>query len=332
MRAFDEANPTSYAFSLNRGLTQHQCHDILNHTVPFLGTAIISSANMWSTLLPLLPLILAVSSASTSSLSHTTTLHYTPISNPPSNPHPLATISYDPVTSQTSLDTWTPPKVPEQQDHTSSASNLPLIKILSESGSSTLTSLAIFNNLTSSDGAAAGIIINLTLSPDFTVHSAHLTTSPSTSSSPDSTAAKPISKLTKSGKPKSQARLEREAREAARDAKLAEKARSRSLKKSSSTLPAAGASSPPSPPKPTTQNASKFGNIQINLQTPVTGPAPKLAPPRQPRLAADGTVIPPGQPGSQEAEEEKVEKNFFQKYWWVFLVITVLALGGSGEK
>ncbi|KAE8348005.1 hypothetical protein BDV28DRAFT_144548 [Aspergillus coremiiformis] len=30
--------------------------------------------------------------------------------------------------------------------------------------------------------------------------------------------------------------------------------------------------------------------------------------------------------------EEAVEKTFFQKYWWVFLIITFLAMSGSGEE
>ncbi|KAE8148842.1 hypothetical protein BDV25DRAFT_157398 [Aspergillus avenaceus] len=30
--------------------------------------------------------------------------------------------------------------------------------------------------------------------------------------------------------------------------------------------------------------------------------------------------------------DEVVEKTFFQKYWWVFLIITFLALSGSGEE
>ncbi|KAI9885823.1 MAG: hypothetical protein M1823_002402 [Watsoniomyces obsoletus] len=60
-------------------------------------------------------------------------------------------------------------------------------------------------------------------------------------------------------------------------------------------------------------------DIQVELVRATPGPEPIL---NQPLVLDDQGKIP----------EPPVEKSFFQKYWWVFLAITMLAMAGSGEK
>jgi hypothetical protein len=54
------------------------------------------------------------------------------------------------------------------------------------------------------------------------------------------------------------------------------------------------------------------------------GPSPKLNTRKPPVVGADGREVP------QEAEQP--EKTFFQKYWWVFILVSVFALAGGGDK
>ncbi|KAF7591748.1 hypothetical protein BBP40_001128 [Aspergillus hancockii] len=68
---------------------------------------------------------------------------------------------------------------------------------------------------------------------------------------------------------------------------------------------------------PTIVSTSTSPNVEL---VPVeAGPRPRLN--RPVVVGPDGTN-----------PEEVIEKTFFQKYWWVFLIITFLAMSGSGEE
>jgi hypothetical protein len=56
----------------------------------------------------------------------------------------------------------------------------------------------------------------------------------------------------------------------------------------------------------------------------MSGPVPKLNSRKPTVVGPDGKESP--------AEGEVSEKSFFQKYWWVFLILTVVAMAGSGDK
>ncbi|KKY17569.1 hypothetical protein UCRPC4_g05470 [Phaeomoniella chlamydospora] len=269
-----------------------------------------------STAALLLPSLFALSASAASPLPFITHLSYSPVSDS-SNPQPLATISYDPARFTTDLQSWTPPNsLAEPLD---SETNRPLVKVLTESGTSTLTSIGVFNEtLISDDGP--GITIKLALDPEGNVFNAFVTSAVA----PPGT--KKISKTTPDGKPKSKARLEREAREAAREAKAAAQAASRSAKKAASTA----AMQPVTTTTVITSTSTAFPKIQVQLLPSVPGPFPKLAPPRAPKLAADGSQLPAGAQGDDD--EQKVEKTFLQKYWWIILLISVFALTGGGDK
>ncbi|OGM40396.1 hypothetical protein ABOM_010807 [Aspergillus bombycis] len=63
-----------------------------------------------------------------------------------------------------------------------------------------------------------------------------------------------------------------------------------------------------------------------NTTSPIMKLIPLEAGPR-PHLNRPVVVTPDG-----TIPEDVVEKTFFQKYWWVFLIITFLAMSGSGEE
>ncbi|KAI9373985.1 hypothetical protein BJX61DRAFT_353020 [Aspergillus egyptiacus] len=71
----------------------------------------------------------------------------------------------------------------------------------------------------------------------------------------------------------------------------------------------------------TTSSSSSSSSeiLRVQLVTDQTGPRPHLN--RPVVLRPDGKV-PEGEP----------EKTLFQKYWWVFLIITFLAMSGGGEQ
>jgi hypothetical protein len=70
--------------------------------------------------------------------------------------------------------------------------------------------------------------------------------------------------------------------------------------------------------------AEDFANVRVELITPTPGPMPKLNSRKPTIIGPDGKEAP--------AEGEVPEKSFFQKYWWVFLLLTVVAMAGSGDK
>ena len=64
------------------------------------------------------------------------------------------------------------------------------------------------------------------------------------------------------------------------------------------------------------------GNVWINLRAPTPGPTPALIERKAPVVGADGHELP-----------EEVERSFFQRYWWIFLIGALFALqSGGGEK
>ena len=261
----------------------------------------------------LLQSALPVSAAS--SLPQTVRLQYATLSDPHSL-KPLATINYDPTKYTTEVQSWTPPQTPEAPS--GPETNLPLVKVITDSGSSTLTSIGNFNETILADDGRH-ILVKLSLDPTGKVYNAYVTAGITSSG------LKRPAKVATNGKKKSKARLEREAREAARDAKLAEKAKLRSAKKSGATPSAAA----PATTSVTKIDTSVNADVQVQLIPSLPGPAPKLAPARQPRVAPDGSQVPVGTPGGED--EEKQEKTFLQKYWWILLIVTVLAMGGGGD-
>ncbi|KAL4994812.1 hypothetical protein BDV10DRAFT_144181 [Aspergillus recurvatus] len=66
-------------------------------------------------------------------------------------------------------------------------------------------------------------------------------------------------------------------------------------------------------------STSSSGSIEIELVADELGPSPHLNRPI--------VVGPDG-----KNPEEQPEKTLFQKYWWVFLIVTFLAMSGGGEQ
>lgn len=64
-------------------------------------------------------------------------------------------------------------------------------------------------------------------------------------------------------------------------------------------------------------------NLEVILLAPKPGPAPKLNIRKPVAVGADGKEMP---------QAPEVEKSFFQKYWWAFALVAVLALAGGGDK
>jgi hypothetical protein len=180
---------------------------------------------------------------------------------------PLATIFYDPNTLKTSISSWTPPSVDSPQSTTPQPTSQQLLRILLPNGSSTLTSLGIFNNSLSQN-------VDLHLSPtgDGSVFSASIY------------ASTPIVEVLPSGsKPKTKSK------------KLAE----------------------------AQKNAQANANVQVKLIGITPGAAPRLASKKPPVVGPDGR---------EQPAPEEVEKSFFQKYWWIFAVVAILAMAGGGDK
>lgn len=65
-------------------------------------------------------------------------------------------------------------------------------------------------------------------------------------------------------------------------------------------------------------------DTQITLLLPSPGPSATLNHRKPVKVDESGREIP--------GPEQEKEKTFLQKYWWVFLIVTVLALGGGGDK
>lgn len=78
------------------------------------------------------------------------------------------------------------------------------------------------------------------------------------------------------------------------------------------------------PISPSSSSNDISSNLKVNILRATPGPAPKLNQRKPAVLSADGKEIP---------QVPEVEKSFFQKYWWVFALVAVLAVtGGGGDK
>ena len=71
------------------------------------------------------------------------------------------------------------------------------------------------------------------------------------------------------------------------------------------------------------KNVQANANIRVKIISPALGPAPKLASKKPPVVGPDG---------KEQPAAEEVEKSFFQKYWWVFGIVALLAMAGGGDK
>jgi hypothetical protein len=78
------------------------------------------------------------------------------------------------------------------------------------------------------------------------------------------------------------------------------------------------------PLSPSSSSKDPSSNLIVNILPPTPGPAPKLNQRKPVVVGADGKEVP---------QVPEVEKSFFQKYWWAFALVAVLALtGGGGDK
>ncbi|KAL1975693.1 hypothetical protein VTN31DRAFT_4085 [Thermomyces dupontii] len=69
--------------------------------------------------------------------------------------------------------------------------------------------------------------------------------------------------------------------------------------------------------KAASDDSSDQPALAVDLVRARSGPTPELNKPIVPR--PDG------------APQEQAEKTFFQKYWWIFLIVTFLAMSGGGD-
>ncbi|ERF76786.1 hypothetical protein EPUS_02325 [Endocarpon pusillum Z07020] len=75
------------------------------------------------------------------------------------------------------------------------------------------------------------------------------------------------------------------------------------------------------PSRPTPQDPKT--TLKVVVVRPQPGPTPKLNVRKPVVVGADGKEVP---------QEPEAEKTFFQKYWWAFALVAVLALAGGGDK
>ena len=217
--------------------------------------------------------VLVSSASSSAAFPNSITLSYEPVHEALAV-KPLATIVYDPKTLKCSLSSWMPPST-DSISTTLEPTSPQLLRILLPNGSSTLTSLATFNN-----SLTQTISLHVS-SADGTIYSASVS----------ATVPPPVPRLSESkSKSKSGAKTKSQTR--------------------SKTQPQ------PSP--------EELAHVQVELVPATPGPIPKLNSRKPPVIGADGKEAP--------AEGEVSEKSFFQKYWWAFLIITVVAMLGSGDK
>ena len=215
----------------------------------------------------------ASSASSGANYPNSITLSYESVHDT-SSVKPLATIFYDPKSLKSTLSSWTPPSA-EIQSTTSEPTTPQLLRILLPNGSSTLTSLATFNNSLTQT-------VSLHISPnDATIFSASVA------------ASVPIPPARTS------------------------KSKSKSKSKKATTKKTKAETQQPA------AVLEDFANVHVELIAPKAGPVPKLNSRKPPVVGADGKEVP---------AEEVPEKSFFQKYWWAFILISILAMAGSGEK
>jgi hypothetical protein len=240
-------------------------------------------------LLGLLSLTLAVDPEYPS----TAILSYEFISSPStSKPSHLATINYDPSTLRYTLVSWTPPSTDSLQSPADAPTSAPLIRILSPSGSSTVTTLSTFLPSLKQH-------INLYLSTTSVLSASITTTSPVplTPEEADYLAkverakarGKPIPAPPKPSKPKTK-------------------------------KPKKGDNRPVVQEQPI--DITPEGQPKVNLVPELEGPRPKLLSRAPPQVDEHGNEV---------VQQEVVEKSFLQKYWWVILGAVVLLMGAGGE-
>ncbi|KAI9786744.1 MAG: hypothetical protein M1816_007815 [Peltula sp. TS41687] len=68
-----------------------------------------------------------------------------------------------------------------------------------------------------------------------------------------------------------------------------------------------------------TKGSGAAGQVRVELVRATPGPMPVLD---EPMVLDESGRLP----------EKEVEKSFFQRYWWVFMAIAMLAMLGSGEQ
>ena len=71
------------------------------------------------------------------------------------------------------------------------------------------------------------------------------------------------------------------------------------------------------------KNTEPNDNVKVKVMGAKPGVAPKLASRKPPVVGADGR---------EQPATEELEKSFFQKYWWLFAVVALLAMAGGGDK
>ncbi|RMZ74914.1 hypothetical protein DV737_g5610, partial [Chaetothyriales sp. CBS 132003] len=227
------------------------------------------------------------------------TVSYEFISSKPQSIKPLCTIFYDPRTLRYKLSSWTPPATDELTSTGSEAAHAPLVRILLPNGSSTVTTLATFASDLSQD-----ITLWVSPDPDGSIFSASIgSTSPPPLTAEEERLRRKIERAKARGKPTPSA--------------AKPKPKSKSKKKS-------GKDQKPAEKVEPDRLATGVPKVGVTLIPAKAGPTAKLGSRAPPQLDADGNEI---------LQKQEQEKTFFQKYWWVFLAASLLALGsGGGEK
>ena len=90
--------------------------------------------------------VVAASAAEKPKLPKSITLSYEVIGSSPSTVNSLATIFYDPRSLRYTLESWTPPSLDSLKSTTPEPTSAPLLRIILPNGSSTVTSLSIFDS------------------------------------------------------------------------------------------------------------------------------------------------------------------------------------------
>jgi len=180
-------------------------------------------------------------------------LSYQIVGSPSSSAHPLATVLYDPVTLKYNLGSWTPPNLDTLKTTTPTSPRL--VRILLPNGSSTVASLATFDNALNQN-------IDLWLSPDDgTIFSAAVTsTSPPPLSPEEERLRKKIERAKAKGRPLPSP---------------TPKPKSKKAKKAGQD-----------------KETAKEEPVKVNLIPAAAGPAPILNTRKPPQVDADGREIP----------------------------------------
>ena len=191
--------------------------------------------------------------AATASLPNSLTLSYEVVGSAQSAVQPLAIVSYDPSTLKYVIDSWTPPSLDTLKSVSSDPTSQRLLRILLDSGSSTVTTLGAFD-------AALSQNITLWLSPngDGSI----------TSASVSSYRPAPLTK------------------EEIEFAQKVERAKARG--KPIPTPTGLGKNRK----KAQQETADKSPTVKVNLLAPVPGPKPKLGSRKPPVVGADGKEVP----------------------------------------